>query len=29
MLAGIRPLLAANDWRKLCEGLERAEPLAA
>jgi hypothetical protein len=29
MLAGIRPLLVANDWRKLCEGLERAEPLAA
>jgi hypothetical protein len=29
MLAGLRPLLAAADWNKLCAGLSRPELLAA
>lgn len=29
MLAGMQPLLAANDWVKLCNGLGRAQRLAA
>lgn len=29
MLAGMQPLLAANDWVKLCDGLGRAQRLAA
>jgi hypothetical protein len=29
MLAGMRPLLAAADWNKLCTGLSRSELLAA
>jgi iron-sulfur cluster repair protein YtfE (RIC family) len=29
MLAGMRPLLAAADWNKLCTGLSRGELLAA
>lgn len=28
-LAGMQPLLAANDWVKLCDGLGRAQRLAA